>query len=374
MLSYWEKKHFIKYDFIIVGAGITGLSTAIELAEKYPKQKILVLERGTLPTGASTRNAGFACMGSLSELMADIEHGSEAQCLDLVEARMQGLSLLRARLGDERLRFKMEGGYELIQARELGLLSKVDYLNYLLYPLKHQRFFSYQPNTVRQLGFNREHICAVITNHQEGSLDPGLMMKNLARLCSLRGVEIKYGMQVTKFEEDSQQVTVHGRALLAAPFYFEAAHLIVCTNGFASELLKDAEVKPGRGQVLLTHPIRGLHLKGIYHMDQGYYYFREIDGRILFGGGRNLDFEGETTTEFGLNARIQQDLEDKLRNWLLPDHPFTIDQRWSGIMGFGKTKKPFCGSLSPRVHAAYAFGGMGVALGSKVAKDLAAIL
>ena len=72
MFSYWEQQSFFNYDYIIIGAGITGLSTAIELKERQPKATVLVLERGILPTGASTKNAGFACMCSDTELLADL--------------------------------------------------------------------------------------------------------------------------------------------------------------------------------------------------------------------------------------------------------------------------------------------------------------
>ena len=67
MLSFWEKDFFIAYDHIVVGSGIVGLSTAIAIKEKQPNSRVLVLERGIFPTGASTKNAGFACFGSLSE-------------------------------------------------------------------------------------------------------------------------------------------------------------------------------------------------------------------------------------------------------------------------------------------------------------------
>jgi glycine/D-amino acid oxidase-like deaminating enzyme len=63
MLSLWEKQSFLEYDVIVVGAGITGLSTAVSIKEKNPKISVLVVERGILPTGASTKNAGFACFG-----------------------------------------------------------------------------------------------------------------------------------------------------------------------------------------------------------------------------------------------------------------------------------------------------------------------
>ncbi|RYZ47414.1 MAG: FAD-binding oxidoreductase, partial [Sphingobacteriales bacterium] len=66
MLSYWEKTSFLHYDHIVIGSGIVGLSTALELRGRFPSSRILVLERGLLPTGASSRNAGFACMGSVT--------------------------------------------------------------------------------------------------------------------------------------------------------------------------------------------------------------------------------------------------------------------------------------------------------------------
>jgi len=55
-LSYWEKETFINhFDFLIVRPGIVGLSTAIYLKEKYPNKKALAIERGCLPTGASSK-------------------------------------------------------------------------------------------------------------------------------------------------------------------------------------------------------------------------------------------------------------------------------------------------------------------------------
>jgi cation diffusion facilitator CzcD-associated flavoprotein CzcO len=78
-LSFWEKSlYFESLDFTIIGAGIVGLSTAIFLKEKFPRSKILILERGYLPSGASTKNAGFACFGSPTELYDDLSKISVA--------------------------------------------------------------------------------------------------------------------------------------------------------------------------------------------------------------------------------------------------------------------------------------------------------
>ena len=72
-LSFWEINNwFTNVDYTIVGSGIVGLHCALQLRERYPKSKILVLEKGMLPQGASTKNAGFACFGSLSEIIDDL--------------------------------------------------------------------------------------------------------------------------------------------------------------------------------------------------------------------------------------------------------------------------------------------------------------
>jgi len=99
MLSFWEQNSFLKYDFIIVGSGIVGLSAAANLKEQLPDCSVLVLERGILPSGASTKNAGFACFGSLTEILSDFKTMGEVASLQLIARRWQGLQQLQQRLG-----------------------------------------------------------------------------------------------------------------------------------------------------------------------------------------------------------------------------------------------------------------------------------
>ena len=58
--SFWEK-YFIAQDtdITIIGSGIVGLSTAISIRERAPHMSVKILERGSVPYGASTKNAGF---------------------------------------------------------------------------------------------------------------------------------------------------------------------------------------------------------------------------------------------------------------------------------------------------------------------------
>ncbi|MCB0381887.1 MAG: FAD-binding oxidoreductase, partial [Psychroserpens sp.] len=108
--------------------------------------------------------------------------------------------------------------------------------------------------------------------------------------------------------------------------------------------------------------------------DQGYYYFRNIDNRILFGGGRNLDFKGEETTEFNQTQLIQNKLEELLKTTILPNTPFEIEHRWSGIMGVGQQKKPIVKQIGNHTYCGVRLGGMGVAIGSLVGQELADLL
>jgi hypothetical protein len=94
----------------------------------------------------------------------------------------------------------------------------------------------------------------------------------------------------------------------------------------------------------------------------------------LLGGGRNLDFKGEETAEFGLTDQIQQRLERLLRERIIPGKDFAVEQRWSGIMGMGPLKTTIIQPVSSNVFCAVRMGGMGVAIGSLVGEDAARLV
>ncbi|MCB0696512.1 MAG: FAD-binding oxidoreductase [Chitinophagaceae bacterium] len=371
MFSYWEQQSFFKYDHIVIGSGITGLSTAIELRAKYPHASVLVLERGLVPAGASTRNAGFACMGSVTELLDDLEVMSEAEVVGLFEQRKRGLALLRSRLGDEAIGYAENGSYELIDANAKEALNHIDYLNGLLLPVNNKPSFRLANERIKSSGFSEKYTEALIENTCEGELNTGMMMRALAAHAIEYGVEIKTGARVAGYEEkeDGVLVVVENTTGIE-PYLLRCTTLNICTNAFTGLLLPGEDIIPGRGQVLVTRPIPGLKFKGIYHFDKGYYYFREIDGRILLGGGRNLDFEGERTGEAFVTEMIQENLEQKLREVIIPGVDFEIERRWAGIMAFGENKQPIIKVFSNRVFGAFRFGGMGVALGSRAGYEL----
>lgn len=361
--SFWEtQSYFSGIDLVVIGSGIVGLNAAISFKEKHKRARVLVLERGVLPTGASTKNAGFACFGSVSELLADLKKTDETTVWKTVHMRIKGLELLRKRLGDKHIDYHEFGGYELfddqLRFEECAELipdfnKKVESFtkSKRTYSIENKRINKFQFKSVRQL----------ILNEKEGQIDTGLMMQNLIQLAVSKGIVILNSVEVHKIDDLKSSVK-----LLTNMGEIGTKQVIVATNAFANELLKLKDVQPARAQVLITKPIPALAFKGTFHYDEGYYYFRNIGNRVLFGGGRNLDFETETSTEFTLNPKIHKQLDYLLSRVILPSHKFEVEQRWCGIMGVGSEKRPIIKKTSPNVVCAVRMGGMGVAIGTLV--------
>lgn len=374
MLSYWEKSDFLYYDYIIVGSGIVGLSAALTLKEQAPGSSVLILERGLLPTGASTKNAGFACIGSLTEVLADLQIMPETAVIDLVEMRRTGLRLLRKRLGDKTIQYAENGSYELIGTREEWALSQLTKVNDLLNGLLGGPAFTRADDQLPVFGFNQDTVKYLVRNNFEGELHTGKMMRALIDTALKAGIEIKTGCEVKELQDFKTGVGVTvPDTLLGEDLHFSAKKVIVCTNAFTKKLLPNTPLSPGRGQVLITDPIPNLPFKGIFHMEEGYYYFREIGGRVLLGGGRQLDFAGETSTAFKFNDRIQQELLQILHHTVLPGRKITIADRWTGIMAFGDTKQPLVHYFTDNIVVGVRMGGMGIAIGSKIGEAIAAM-
>jgi len=366
-LSYWERKTWLNnIDYAVIGSGIVGLSCALSLRERFPKSKIVVFEKGMLPSGASTKNAGFACFGSLSEILDDLDSHSEEEVIQLVKNRVDGLKLLRKTLGDAQLDYQENGGYELFSLKDKMLFDecyyKMTYTNELLSSVFNSEVF-----TVKENDFSFQNIHPkLIFNKFEGQIDTGKMMLGLLRKASTENILILNSVEITNITETNVGVALE----INRTEELSVKKVYIATNGFAKQFLKE-DVTPARAQVLVTKPIKNLKIKGTFHLDKGYYYFRNIEDRILFGGGRNLDFGTEKTTQMGLTELIQNKLEEILSTTILSNTPFEVDTRWSGIMGVGKQKKPIVKRISKNVFCGVRLGGMGVAIGSSIGAQLA---
>ena len=368
--SYWERTAFIdNADVIIIGGGLVGLSAALHLKKQQPGIRVLLLERGFLPTGASTKNAGFACFGTVSEQLAALKHSTEDEVVRMVDYKWRGLQQLRQNLGDTNIDFQQNGGYELFMTDEVekaeACLDRLGYVNQLFKDVIGSTDI-YSAASAKIADFDFNGVNRMIYNPFEGQLHTGKMMRTLLSKVHEQDVLVLNGCDILRLAQQANHVNV-----ITSQGNFKASKVIIATNAFASQLFPELRVIPGRGQVLVTQPIPGLKLKGTYHFNEGYYYFRNIDNRVLFGGGRNLDFAAEETWDFGETELVKKTLTAYLNNVILPGQNAVIDYWWSGIMGFGEDISPIVKQVEPNMFCAVRCNGMGVAMGSLVGMEVA---
>jgi len=398
-ISVWEQStYFAPKDLVIVGCGFVGLWTAYEAIQKNPKLHITMLERGVIPSGASTRNAGFSCFGSVSELMYDVELMGEAAMLETVKMRYDGLQRIQKVFKAKEIDYNQWGGYELFEGKKMAKDTKektsknnkgvsseksalydisrleldIAYLNKILAPAlktpkkngKYLPIYTNASEDIKKLGF--QGIEALAFNQMEGQLNSAKLVLALQKAVQAKGVQILFSTEVKKFKPHKKGVTITTN--LEAPI--EAKQFLICTNGFAKQLIPSLDVVPARGQVFVTEPIQNLKFKGCFHFDEGYYYFRNLGNRLLLGGARNADFKNEKTYSLETSATIQKVLEQFMMERILPkgSKKPKIELRWSGTMGMGKIKKPIIEQVQPNVYCAVRMSGMGVAIAPIVAQ------
>ncbi len=214
-LSIWEKESFFApADIVIAGSGLVGLWSAYYLKRRDPSLRITIVERGLIPTGASTRNAGFACFGSLTELVADAAQIGEDQMLELVEMRFKGVKRIRKTFSDSEIDYERQGGYELFTAPPSGtdsgadkglagvdeLRSTIDRLNR---PLKkitgQQKTFRLQNDKIGRFGF--AGVQYLVDNRAEGQLHSGKLCQALLRLVQSMDVTVLNNIEIRGFEK-----------------------------------------------------------------------------------------------------------------------------------------------------------------------------
>lgn len=363
--SFWEADVIHnRYDLIIVGAGIVGLSSALFYKRKHPGKRVLILDRALQLLGASTRNAGFACVGSISEHLADMEKESEKNIGRRISRRYQGLQLLKETLGEKAIGYEACGGYEFFSSQQMfkEVAPEIDRFNGWLAELLDEEGV-YEARKLE--GY------PVIYNRLEGALHPGKMMQELIRKVSESGVEIGWNSPVQEVGSSGEVELQNGEGSFLT---IKARNVLLAVNGFARKLLSEIEVHPARGLVLVTDEQDGMPWKGTFHYDRGYIYFRNIGNRLLIGGARNIAAKEEETDQFGINKQIKDYLIGFVSDVLRLPPGWQIAYEWSGIMGFTSTKTPIVEQIDDCRYIAAGLSGMGIAIGMDVGRSVSEMI
>ncbi len=371
-ISFWEKKWFTNYEYVVIGAGIVGCFAALKIANEKKNAKVALIERGILPLGASTKNAGFACFGSITEIEKSRKEMSDDDLLSLLELRIKGLEKLRNNLGDKNISYSNCNGYELFFGID-KLDRRIHKINELLNPLIDKKVFSLRNKYIKRFGFAEEIVVGLTENKFEGSIDPGKMIFSLKKKLDSLGVDCYFSTEVESFEETSKKIYLKLKSSNQS-IDIKTNKLVICTNAFAKKWFDMEDISPGRGFILLTNKIPDLKINGCFHYNGGYYYFRNIGNRLLLGGGREIDIKNETTYSFGINSRIRQKLIEDLKRFIVPNKDYHIKSEWSGIMGFGQNKLPLIKKFSENISLGVRLGGMGISIGSIVGEKTAELV
>jgi gamma-glutamylputrescine oxidase len=342
----------VETDVAIIGAGISGLSAAIECEARG--LKAVVIEQDFPGARASGRNAGYLMRGAADNYAAAAQDLGRDRARSLWKWTEDNLAALRA-LGvgtlpgfadrPSCLAALGEGEAEELE-KSADLLEQDGFRVELIRP-----GVSAPDDPIWRSGRPR----LGLVNPDDAVCSPielvGLLRARLAQTPVLNASRV-YAIEPTET----------GATVRARNHTVHSARCLVCTNAYARELLPELEglVVPNRGQMFAMRPHDPAHagLTYAYYLNHGSEYIRSgPDGTVVIGGARKHREAEERTDAEGLNPAVQTKLEQWARE-LITDR-YEVIARWSGIMGFSPDGMPivrptrdglgrvwFCGGLT----------------------------
>lgn len=341
--SYWldrsSPQNRRTYDAIIVGGGISGLSTAYWLKKEDPSLKVAIIEKSRLAFGASGRNAGFITGGSVEHFNRMItKHGLETATA-IWRFAQENLRLLKEEVIQDQgasLGFEQNGAYSLAaQPTEFAELKKVSEimssLNIRTEIIEEKDI----PSRVGARGF-----VGGIKYLDDASVNPVALVH---RLHERAGADLFEGTEAYAIEATSEGT----RILKTDHGDFEAAMILMNLNGYSARLhpwFKD-KIYATRGQCLMMEAVPRFMDAPCYanfYLD----YFRQVpSGELLIGGFRQVEKE----TEVGYSDHTTEPIQNALYEFVVSHLPqfknAKVTHRWSGVMGFARDGEPMVGAL-----------------------------
>ncbi len=324
-------------DVAIVGAGVTGCSAALRLAEAGVR--VRVHDARGIAEGASGRNGGFALGGGAARYdVARETYGAEAAAA-YWRWTNDALDQLADLAGDA---LRRPGSYRLAADDEERDGMRLEY------------------EALREDGFEAEWLDDVpgavagrfrgaISQPHGGSIQPARFVRRLAARAAAAGAELREHDPVENLEA------------------LDADRVLVATDGYGHGLVPELAdlVWPTRGQVVVSEPLDRVLYDRPYYARQGFDYWQQLpDGRILLGGFRDVSILDELTNVEETTPTIQASLESFLCE--LAGAEVAVTHRWAGIFGLTQDLLPLVGPVpgrDGRVWVAGGYSGHGNVLG-----------
>lgn len=358
------------YDAVIVGAGISGLSTAYWLNKEDPSLKIAIIEKSRLAFGASGRNAGFITCGSVEHFNRMInKHGLE-QATEIWRFAQTNLKLLKEEILQDHAAetgFEQNGAYSLAaQENEFEELKKV---SEMMGTLDIRTEVLKSSEVEKRAG--AVNFAGGIKYLDDASVNP---VRLVERMRSRVKADLFESTEAFKIEEGDGGT----RVLKTDRGDFEAPMILLNLNGYSASLhpwFKD-KIYATRGQCLMMEAVPRFMDAPCYanfYLD----YFRQIPtGELLIGGFRQIEKESEV----GYSDHITEPIQEALHHFVVTHLPqfknAKVTHRWSGVMGFARDGEPMVGSIpdDPQVFFAGGYTAHGIGLSFHTTKCLVDVI
>jgi gamma-glutamylputrescine oxidase len=325
-----------RVDVAIVGAGTTGCTAALRLAEAG--LRVRVHEQRGIAEGASGRNGGFALRGGATRYDVARDTYGREQAAAYWRWTEEALDRLASVAGDA---LRRPGSYRLAADREERDEIRSEY------------------EALRADGFAAEWLDDVpggaagrfegaILHRDDGAIQPARFTRRLAAAAAAAGVDLREHDFVADVEA------------------LDADQVLVATDGYGHGLVSELAdlIWPTRGQVIVSEPLDRVLYDRPHYARQGFDYWQQLpDRRLLLGGFRDTSILDELTDVEATTPAIQSALEAYLRE--LAGEDVGIARRWAGIFGLTQDMLPLVGRVPGRdgIWVAGGYSGHGNVLG-----------
>ncbi len=352
-------------DVAIVGAGYTGLSAALHLAEAG--LDVVVLEANRVGWGASGRNGGQLVTGLRRDQDVLERSLGRATARALFALAEDAKRLVHTLCRRHQIACDWRSGYVYALGRQHQASTLRRYVDYLqeVYGYPHARFV---PAEEMPAFVASPRLVAGLYDADAGHLHPLALALGIAAAAEGAGACIHERSPVRAIERDGQGVVIRTEAGLV-----RAEHAVVATNGYLGGLAPEVEARlmQVNSFVVTTAPLGEVRAEALLPTDACVtddrfvvnYFRRTRDHRLLFGGGESYRF------------RYPDDIQALVRAPLEATFPqlkgVPLDHAWGGTLAITRSRLPLLHRVGPRVLAAGGYSGQGVALATLAGKLIA---
>lgn len=339
-------------DVAIIGAGFTGLSTALEFKRDNPGATVAVLEAAVVGYGASGRNGGFNMkLFGLEPEVTKLRWGRQ-RTIDAHRYALRAVAWVKQLIEQNKLNSDYRHTGMLRVSYSPSQLQRLEHTHHLMRDLGIDGDVSWFTQEQLRSEFHTDRYIGAIYERETGILNPCKHVRELKRLAMEAAADVYEQSPVELISRPAGKIRLQTRGGTIT-----AAKLVVATNAYTSALqglprLRSRQIPMWTFQVV-TAPLTAAQWESIGWKNQQSFednrqlvhYFRPtVDGRITMGGG-DITAPSGKGFDHDSEPRIWAHCEEHLK-WIFPQlRDVPIEYRWGGPVSVNMDMTPEIGLL-----------------------------